>query len=80
MTRPTSRSAPAMDRALVVIDEAATVLAAGPEARLLVNELLLAGRKNGVQEQPEPETGPRAARRFRQYPTLTELEVAARRQ
>ena len=67
-----------MDRALVVIDEAATVLTTDPEARRLMNELLLAGRKNGVQEQPEPETGPRAALRFRQYPTLAELEAAAR--
>ncbi|MEU3520648.1 hypothetical protein ABZ770_36245 [Streptomyces sp. NPDC006654] len=69
-----------MDRPLVVIDEAATVLAADPEARRLVNELLLAGRKNGVQEQPELETGPLAALHFRQYATLTELEAAARRQ
>lgn len=69
-----------MDRALVVIDEAATVLANDPQARPLMNELLLAGRKNGVQEQPEPETGPRAFPRFWQYPTLTELEAAARRQ
>ncbi|MFF7954119.1 hypothetical protein [Streptomyces griseorubiginosus] len=67
-----------MDRPLVVIDEAATLLAADPEARRLVNELLLAGRKNGVQEQPEPETGPLAALRFRQYATLAELEAAVR--
>lgn len=69
-----------MDRALVVIDDAATVLAPRPEARHLMNELLLAGRKNGVQEQPEPETGQRTALRFWQYPTLAELEAAARRQ
>jgi hypothetical protein len=69
-----------MDRPLVVIDEAANVLATDPEARRLVNELLLAGCKNGLQEQPEPETGPLAALRFRQYATLTELEAVARRQ
>ncbi|MGV9758590.1 hypothetical protein ACWDUC_22550 [Streptomyces tricolor] len=69
-----------MDRPLLVIDDAATVLANTPEARRVVNELLLAGRKNGVQEQPEPETGPRAFSRFRQYPTLAELEATARRQ
>ncbi|WP_310727921.1 hypothetical protein [Streptomyces sp. N2A] len=45
-----------------------------------MTELLLAGRKNGVQEQPEPETGRRPALRFRQYATLAELEAAARRQ
>ncbi|WP_432095682.1 hypothetical protein [Streptomyces sp. bgisy100] len=80
MILPTNRSVPAMDHPLVVIDEAATVLAAVPEARRLVNELLLAGRNNGVQEQLEPETGPPAALRLRQYATLTELKAAARRQ
>jgi hypothetical protein len=52
-----------MDRPLVVIDDAATVLASNPEARRLMNELLLAGRKSDLQEQPEPETGPQAAAR-----------------
>ncbi|WP_331761841.1 hypothetical protein [Streptomyces sp. NBC_01546] len=65
-----------MNRPLAVIDEAATVLANDPEARRLLNELLLAGRKNGGQEQLEPETGPQAALRLRQYPTLAELEAA----
>ncbi|MFJ3176398.1 hypothetical protein ACIPJK_37325 [Streptomyces roseus] len=69
-----------MDRPLFVVDEAATVLATEPKARRLLNQLLIAGRKNGVQEQPEPETGPRAALRLRQYPTLTEFEAAAHRQ
>ncbi|MEU9083396.1 hypothetical protein [Streptomyces sp. NPDC048357] len=69
-----------MDRPLFVVDEAATVLADDPEARRLLTELLLGGRKNGVQEQPEPETGPRAALRFRQYATLAEFEAAAHRQ
>ncbi|MFE9636546.1 hypothetical protein [Streptomyces sp. NPDC006463] len=69
-----------MDRPLFVIDEAATVLATDPEARRLLTQLLLAGRKNGVQEQPEPETGPQAALRLWQYPTLAELEAAAYRQ
>ncbi|MFJ4320623.1 hypothetical protein ACIP46_35875 [Streptomyces lavendulae] len=69
-----------MNRPLLVIDEAATVLATDPEARHLLNQLLLAGRKDGVQEQPEPETDPRAALRQRQYPTLTEFEAAAHRQ
>ncbi|MGR4884027.1 hypothetical protein ACIPUC_32055 [Streptomyces sp. LARHCF249] len=65
-----------MNRPLFVIDEAAAVLANDPEARQLLTELLLAGRKNGVQDQPEPETG----LRLRQYPTLAELEAAAHRQ
>lgn len=64
-----------MNRPLFVVDEAATVLATAPEARRLLNQLLLAGRKNGVQEQPEPETGLRL-----QYPTLAEFEAAAHRQ
>ncbi|MEU9233574.1 hypothetical protein [Streptomyces subrutilus] len=68
-----------MNRPLFVVDEAATVLATAPEARRLLNQLLLAGRKNGVQEQPEPETGPRATLRL-QYPTLAEFEAAAHRQ
>ncbi|WP_327372320.1 hypothetical protein [Streptomyces sp. NBC_01217] len=39
-----------MDRPLVlVVDEAADVLAASPEARALVNEVLHAGRRNGVR-------------------------------
>ncbi|MFK0223265.1 hypothetical protein ACIQWN_34410 [Streptomyces vinaceus] len=67
-----------MNRPLFVIDEAATVLATDPEARRLLNQLL-AGRKSGVQEQPEPETDPRAGLRF-QYPTLAEFETAAHRQ
>ncbi|MFI1652132.1 hypothetical protein ACH4XT_35105 [Streptomyces avidinii] len=69
-----------MNRHLFVVDEAATVLATDPEARRRLNELLLAGRKDGVQEQPEPETGPRPFSRLRQYPTLAELEAAALRQ
>ena len=67
-----------MNRPLFVIDEAATVLANDPEAHRMLTELLLAGRKNGVEEQPEPETGPRRALRLRQYPTLAELEAAHR--
>lgn len=72
-----------MDLPLIVIDEA-SAFADTPEARELVNKLLLAGRKNGVhvqeQPEPEPETGPRAALRYLQYPTLAALEAAARRQ
>ncbi|WP_078628700.1 hypothetical protein [Streptomyces sp. NRRL F-2664] len=68
-----------MNRPLVIVDEAAAALATDPEARRLLNQLLLAGRKNGVQEQPEPETGPRATLRL-QYPTLAEFEAAAHRQ
>ncbi|QIB49503.1 hypothetical protein [Streptomyces aureoverticillatus] len=67
-----------MDLPLIVIDEAADVLARSPEARALVNRLLLAGRKNGIQEQPDPETGPGAALRHWQYPTPAALEAAAR--
>ncbi|MCZ0983768.1 hypothetical protein O1L60_44185 [Streptomyces diastatochromogenes] len=66
-----------MNRPLFVVDEAA--VATGPEARRLLNQLLLAGRKNGVLEQPEPETGLRATLRL-QYPTLAEFEAAAHRQ
>ncbi|MGI5532513.1 hypothetical protein ACQEVX_35630 [Streptomyces syringium] len=80
MIRPTNRSEPTMGRPLAVIDDAATVLANTPEARRLMTELLLAGRRNGVQEQPEAATGPQPALWFRQYPTLAELEAAARRQ
>lgn len=72
-----------MDRPLVLVfDETSTVLANSPEARRLMTELLPAGRKNGVQEQeqPKPQTGPCAALRYWQYPTLTALEAAARRQ
>ncbi|MFF0386870.1 hypothetical protein [Streptomyces sp. NPDC004286] len=47
------------------MDEAATVLAADIEAHRLVKELLLTGRRNGAQEQTEPETGPLTALRFR---------------
>lgn len=69
-----------MNRPLFVVDEAAAVLATDPDARQLLTELLLAGRKNGLQEQPEPETGPRPVSRMRQYPTLAELDAAAHRQ
>ncbi|MFD8023499.1 hypothetical protein ACFV6G_24125 [Streptomyces lavendulae] len=64
-----------MDHPLFVIDEAAiAALATDPQARFLTTELLLAGRKNSPQEQPDPETGPQAALRLRQYPTLAERE------
>ncbi|MGP3990862.1 hypothetical protein [Streptomyces sp. 3N207] len=60
----------------LVVDDAADVLADSPEARTLVNELLLTGRRNGVgvrceSRRPLPHWQP---------PTLNALENAADQQ
>ncbi|WP_331760762.1 hypothetical protein [Streptomyces sp. NBC_01238] len=66
-----------MNRPLVlVVDEAADVLAASPEARALVNELLHAGRRNGVRVR----FGSRRSLPFWQSPTPGALEDAADQQ
>ncbi|MFE4258225.1 hypothetical protein [Streptomyces sp. NPDC056883] len=62
-----------MNRPLVlVIDDAADVLAASPEARELVNELLRTGRRNGLAVRLEG----RGPLPHWQYPTPSALEAA----
>ncbi|MEW2434330.1 hypothetical protein AB0952_09115 [Streptomyces caniferus] len=64
-------------RPLLIVDEAAALMAPGSKARELMTELLLIGRKHGVQEQPES----RVRRQLpRQYPTIAEFEAAPRRE
>ncbi|GAA3381168.1 hypothetical protein GCM10020367_71390 [Streptomyces sannanensis] len=64
-----------MKRPLVlVVDDAADVLAASPEARALVTELLRTGRRNGLVVRTEDRWP------LWQYPTLSALEDAAARQ
>lgn len=64
-----------MNRPLVlVIDDAADVLAASPEARALVNELLRTGRRDGLVVRSEDR------RPLTQYPTVGALEAAADQQ
>ncbi|NJP53529.1 hypothetical protein HCJ93_26560 [Streptomyces sp. SBST2-5] len=58
----------------LVVDDAADVLAASPEARALVHELLLIGRRNGVRVSFES----RRPLPFWQYPTVEALEEATR--
>ncbi|KPI00031.1 hypothetical protein OK074_5979 [Actinobacteria bacterium OK074] len=66
-----------MNRPLVLlVDDAADVLAASPEARALVNELLRTGRRNGLVVRSE---GRRPLPHW-QYPTAAALEAAADRQ
>lgn len=60
-----------MNRPLVlVVDDATDVLAASPEARTLVDELLHTGRRNGLVVRSH-------SRRPLQYPTPDALEAAA---
>ncbi|WP_333744027.1 hypothetical protein [Streptomyces ardesiacus] len=60
-----------MNRPLVlVVDDATDVLAASPEARALVDELLRTGRRNGLVVRSH-------SRRPLQYPTPDALEAAA---
>ncbi|MGJ5899354.1 hypothetical protein ACSCBZ_46560 [Streptomyces niveiscabiei] len=64
-----------MDRPLlplVVVDDAADVLARSPEARELMTQLALTGRRNGIQVRFEGRPLP-----YWQYPTLAALEEAA---
>ncbi|MFK0182391.1 hypothetical protein ACIQVR_41275 [Streptomyces xanthochromogenes] len=64
-----------MNRPLVLlVDDAADVLAASPEARALVNELLRTGRRNGLVVRSEDR------RPLTQYPTAAALETAADQQ
>ncbi|MDX3587567.1 hypothetical protein [Streptomyces europaeiscabiei] len=58
---------------LVVVDEAADVLARSPEARELMTKLLLTGRRNGIRVSFE---GRRPLPHW-QYPTPGALEDAA---
>lgn len=61
-----------MNRPLVlVVDDATDVLAASPEARALVTELLLTGRRDGLVVRSEDR------RPLTQYPTAAALEAAA---
>ncbi|MFF0170723.1 hypothetical protein [Streptomyces prasinus] len=63
-----------MNRPLVlVVDDATDVLAASPEARALVDELLRTGRQSGLQVRSH-------SRRPLQYPTPDALEAAADQQ
>ncbi|MFF7903756.1 hypothetical protein ACFZCV_34115 [Streptomyces sp. NPDC007920] len=64
----------ATNRPLVlVVDDDADVLAASPEARALVTELLRTGHRNGLAVRSE-------TRRPLQYPTPGALEAAADQQ
>ncbi|MFD7135174.1 hypothetical protein [Streptomyces sp. NPDC059894] len=64
-----------MNRPLVlVVDDAAAVLAASPEARALVTELLRTGRRDGLVVRSEDR------RPLTQYPTAAALEAAADQQ
>ncbi|MEU1789145.1 hypothetical protein ABZ553_25405 [Streptomyces sparsogenes] len=63
-----------MNRPLVlVVDDATDVLAASPEARALVDELLRTGRQGGLVVRS-------TSRRPLQYPTPEALEAAADQQ
>ncbi|MER6375315.1 hypothetical protein ABT255_44820 [Streptomyces mirabilis] len=66
-----------MNRSLVLlVDDAAAVLAASSEARALVNELLRTGRRNGLVVRSED----RRPLPHWQYPTPGALEDAAAQQ
>lgn len=66
-----------MNRLLVLlVDDAADVLAASPEARALANELLRTGRRNGLVVRSED----RRRLPHWQYPTAAALEDAADQQ
>ncbi|MFE2609446.1 hypothetical protein ACFXDI_40360 [Streptomyces mirabilis] len=66
-----------MNRPLVLlVDDAADVLAASPEARALVTELLRTGRRNGLVVRSED----RRPLPHWQYPTPGALEDAADQQ
>ncbi|GGX59042.1 hypothetical protein GCM10010341_92270 [Streptomyces noursei] len=67
-----------MDQPLVILDEAVAVMARseGLKARALMNELVLLGRRTGLQGHPESHHRRRLP--F-QSPTRTDLEAAARR-
>ncbi|MFJ9530485.1 hypothetical protein [Streptomyces cyaneofuscatus] len=59
------------NRPLVLVADAADVLVASPEARALVTELLLTGRRNGLVIRTEER------RPLTQYPTPDALDEAA---
>ncbi|MGO1025669.1 hypothetical protein ACTOXX_34405 [Streptomyces rubiginosohelvolus] len=59
------------NRPLVLVADAADVLAASPEARALVTELLLTGRRNGIVVRTEDR------RPLTQDPTPDALDGAA---
>lgn len=59
------------NRPLVLVADAADVLAASPQARTLVTELLLTGRRNGLVLRTE------SRRPLTQYPTPDALDEAA---
>ncbi|WP_158795092.1 hypothetical protein [Streptomyces sp. NRRL S-337] len=59
---------------VLLVDDAADVLAASPKARALVTELLRTGRRNGLVVRSEDR------RPLWQYPTVGALEAAADRQ
>ncbi|MGC5543693.1 hypothetical protein ACPYPE_23770 [Streptomyces griseus] len=59
------------NRPLVLVADGAEVLAASPEARALVTELLLTGRRNGIVVRTEDR------RPLTQYPTPDALDEAA---
>ncbi|NEC15291.1 hypothetical protein G3I34_24095 [Streptomyces sp. SID8014] len=64
-----------MNRPLVlVVDAAADVLAASPEARALVTEMLRTGRRDGLVVRSEDR------RPLTQYPTAAALEAPADQQ
>ncbi|MER7692646.1 hypothetical protein [Streptomyces sp. NPDC097610] len=64
-----------MNRPLVLlVDDAADVLASSPEARALVTELLRTGRRNGLVVRSENR------RPLTQYPTAAALEDAVNQQ
>ncbi|MFJ3594555.1 hypothetical protein ACIQUY_34765 [Streptomyces sp. NPDC090231] len=58
---------------LLVVDDTADILAASPEARALLADLLRTGRRNGLVIRSE-------TRRPLQYPTPGALEAAADQQ
>ncbi|MEE1735455.1 hypothetical protein PUR49_02750 [Streptomyces sp. BE147] len=60
------------NRPLVLVADAADVLAASPEARALVTELLLTGRRNGLVIRTED----RRPLPRQQYPTAAALDAA----
>ncbi|MFJ8676732.1 hypothetical protein [Streptomyces sp. NPDC093589] len=62
-------------RPLVIADETAAFMAPSSKARELMTELLRIGRRNGLQEQPEPQDRRRLPC---QYPTIAEFEDAPR--
>ncbi|MEU5971978.1 hypothetical protein [Streptomyces globisporus] len=59
------------NRPLVLVADSADVLAASPEGRALVTELLLTGRRNGLVVRTEER------RPLTQYPTPGALDEAA---